>query len=236
MGSQRLKPISLVNSQTKEKVKEKERANRRALLCLTRRVQEEKEKERVRTNPNPNLQRIQVLTKAGPSVPPVPKQGGSKSSTDGQKKRPRKCVYYASPSGCIRGKDCLYLHQNDKVTKKPLPADPANVQNMQGRPQAIPKSSATSALLSLRQIGRDWSAFWEKLTGENPKFRAVALVTWMVRHLLILLNCSIQETLRHKRESWQRVQPMMWRLTRLSISRDLLYKNSWDQKLILSYC
>ena len=44
--------------------------------------------------------------------------------------------------GCFRGKDCLYLHQNDPVTKKPLPADPADVQRLNGKPQIVPKASA----------------------------------------------------------------------------------------------
>ena len=60
---------------------------------------------------------------------------------DGQKKRPKQCVHYASSTGCLRGKDCLYLHQNDPVTKKPLPADPADVQRLSGKPQIVPKAS-----------------------------------------------------------------------------------------------
>ena len=60
---------------------------------------------------------------------------------DGQKKRPRQCVHYASSTGCVRGKDCMYLHQNDPVTKKPLPADPADVQRLSGKPQIVPKAS-----------------------------------------------------------------------------------------------
>ena len=60
----------------------------------------------------------------------------------GQKKRPKQCVHYASSTGCLRGKDCLYLHQNDPVTKKPLPADPVDVQRLSGKPQIVLKASA----------------------------------------------------------------------------------------------
>ena len=35
----------------------------------------------------------------------------------------------------------MYLHQNDPVTKKPLPADPADVQRLQGKPQVVPKAA-----------------------------------------------------------------------------------------------
>ena len=42
----------------------------------------------------------------------------------------------------MRGKDCLYLHQNDPVTKKPLAADPADVQRLNGRPQIVPKAAS----------------------------------------------------------------------------------------------
>ena len=37
----------------------------------------------------------------------------------------------------------MYLHQNDPVTKKPLPADFADVQRLQGRPQVVPKAAGT---------------------------------------------------------------------------------------------
>ena len=60
---------------------------------------------------------------------------GGKPSGEGVKKKPKQCVFYASPAGCIRGKSCPFLHQNDSVTKKPLPADPADVQRLKGKPQ-----------------------------------------------------------------------------------------------------
>ena len=66
---------------------------------------------------------------------------GSTTGVEGPKKRPKQCVHYASSNGCLRGKDCLYLHQNDPVTKKPLPADPIDVQRLQGKPQIIPKAA-----------------------------------------------------------------------------------------------
>ena len=55
-------------------------------------------------------------------------------------------MYYASSAGCIRGKSCPFLHQNDSVTKKPLPADSADVQRLKGRPQMglKPIASGTS--------------------------------------------------------------------------------------------
>ena len=81
--------------------------------------------------------------KGNPAVP-IASTPASSSTTvvDGQKKRPKQCVHYASSTGCLRGKDCLYLHQNDPVTKKPLPADPADVQRLNGKPQIVPKASA----------------------------------------------------------------------------------------------
>ena len=81
--------------------------------------------------------------KGTPAVP-IAAAPASTSTTivDGQKKRPKQCVHYASSTGCLRGKDCLYLHQNDPVTKKPLPADPADVQRLSGKPQIVPKASA----------------------------------------------------------------------------------------------
>ena len=79
-------------------------------------------------------------------IPPVPIASAPASSSttviDGQKKRPKQCVHYASSTGCLRGKNCLYLHQNDPVTKKPLPADPTDVQRLSGKPQIGPKASA----------------------------------------------------------------------------------------------
>ena len=72
-------------------------------------------------------------SKGTPAVP-IAATPASSSTTiiDGRKKRPKQCVHYASSTGCLRGKDCLYLHQNDPVTKKPMPADPADVQRLSG--------------------------------------------------------------------------------------------------------
>ena len=79
-------------------------------------------------------------------IPAVPIASAPASSSttviDGQKKRPKQCVHYASSTGCLRGKNCLYLHQNDPVTKKPMPADPADVQRLSGKPQIVPKAPA----------------------------------------------------------------------------------------------
>ena len=68
-----------------------------------------------------------------------PGGAGGKPSGDNVKKKPEQCAFYASPAGCIRGKNCPFLHQNDSVTKKPLPADPADVQRLKGKPQFAPK-------------------------------------------------------------------------------------------------
>ena len=70
---------------------------------------------------------------------PGEKPAGGKPSGEPVKRKPKQCVFYASPAGCIRGKSCPFLHQNDSVTKKPLPADPADVQRMKGKLQSIPK-------------------------------------------------------------------------------------------------
>ena len=69
---------------------------------------------------------------------------GEKSSDETVKRKPKQCVFYASPAGCIRGKSCSFLHQNDSVTKKPLPADPADVQRMKGKLQSVPKAANTA--------------------------------------------------------------------------------------------
>ena len=66
---------------------------------------------------------------------------GGKPSGETVKRKPKQCVFYASPAGCIRGKSCPFLHQNDSVTKKPLPADPADVQRLKGKLQSVPKST-----------------------------------------------------------------------------------------------
>ena len=78
--------------------------------------------------------------KGSPAIPIASAPASSSTAVDGQKKRPKQCVHYASSTGCVRGKDCLYLHQNDPVTKKPLPADPADVQRLSGRPPIVPKA------------------------------------------------------------------------------------------------
>ena len=70
---------------------------------------------------------------------PGGKPTGGKPSGEPVKRKPKQCVFYASPAGCIRGKNCPFLHQNDSVTKKPLPADPADVQRMKGKLQSVPK-------------------------------------------------------------------------------------------------
>ena len=67
------------------------------------------------------------------------------SPIEGPKKRPKQCVHYASPTGCLRGKDCLYLHQNDPVAKRPLAADPIDVQRLQGRPPPPALTGATQS-------------------------------------------------------------------------------------------
>ena len=70
---------------------------------------------------------------------PGGKPAGGKPSGEPVKRKPKQCVFYASPAGCVRGKSCPFLHQNDSVTKKPLPADPADVQRMKGKLQSVPK-------------------------------------------------------------------------------------------------
>ena len=70
---------------------------------------------------------------------PGGKPAGGKPSGEAVKRKPKQCVFYASSAGCIRGKSCPFLHQNDSVTKKPLPADPADVQRMKGKLQSVPK-------------------------------------------------------------------------------------------------
>ena len=80
-------------------------------------------------------------TKGVPAIAATP-ASSSTTAAEGPRKRPKQCVHYASPTGCLRGKDYLYLHQDDPVTKKPMPADPADVQSLQGKPQVIPKAAS----------------------------------------------------------------------------------------------
>ena len=76
---------------------------------------------------------------AGKSTTPGRKPSEGKSTGEPVKRKPRQCVYYASSAGCIRGKNCPFLHENDSVTKKPLPADAADVQRLKGKPQLVLK-------------------------------------------------------------------------------------------------
>ena len=50
--------------------------------------------------------------------------------------------------GVIRGKSCPFLHQNDSVTKKPLPADPADVQRLKGKLQSVPKPANSAVTVA----------------------------------------------------------------------------------------
>ena len=142
-------PMVLIQHPTKEKVKAKERARIKALLCLMEKVREVKEKARVSPQ-----------SKSKASTPAPEGKGQSKGSTPGEKptggkpsgetvkRKPKQCVFYASPAGCIRGKSCPFLHQNDSVTKKPLPADPADVQRLKGKLQSVPKQANSAGTVT----------------------------------------------------------------------------------------
>ena len=41
-----------------------------------------------------------------------------------------------------------FLHQNDSVTEKPLPADPADVQRLKGKLQSVPKPADSAATVA----------------------------------------------------------------------------------------
>ena len=73
---------------------------------------------------------------------------GGKPSGDAVKRKPKQCVFYASSAGCVRGKSCPFLHQNDSVTKKPLPADPADVQRLKGKLQSVPKPANSAVTVA----------------------------------------------------------------------------------------
>ena len=79
---------------------------------------------------------------------PGEKPAGGKPSGETVKRKPKQCVFYASPAGCIRGKSCPFLHQNDSVTKKPLPADPADVQRLKGKLQSVPKPANSAGTVT----------------------------------------------------------------------------------------
>ena len=80
-----------------------------------------KTKGRVSPNPSPNVPKNQVQARVKVTTAPLPgvpsPDGTERVSGDAQKKRPRQCVYCATPGRCIIGKNCLYLHQNDSVAK-----------------------------------------------------------------------------------------------------------------------
>ena len=79
---------------------------------------------------------------------PGEKPTGGKPSGETVKRKPKQCAFYASPAGCIRGKSCPFLHQNDSVTKKPLPADPADVQRLKGKLQSVPKPANSAETIT----------------------------------------------------------------------------------------
>ena len=73
---------------------------------------------------------------------------GGKPSGEAVKRKPKQCVFYASSAGCVRGKSCPFLHQNDSVTKKPLPADPADVQRLKGKLQSVRKPANSAVTVA----------------------------------------------------------------------------------------
>ena len=131
------------------KGKGKGKGKKKALLYLKEKEIKAKEKERVSPNPLPSQlhPHRKVRVRARVQTPGGKSSGGTggKPSGDLVKKKPKQCVFYASPAGCIRGKSCPFLHQNDSVTKKPLPADPADVQRLKGKPQSAPKPNTGGA-------------------------------------------------------------------------------------------
>ena len=101
---------------------------------------EEKEKGKGKSQSNSKSSKVVPDGKGnGKSSTPGGKPSEGKSAGENEKRKPRQCVYYASSAGCIRGKSCPFLHQNDSVTKKPLSADAADVQRLKGKPQFVLK-------------------------------------------------------------------------------------------------
>ena len=103
-----------------------------------------KGKNQSKSKPPLSVGKEKAASKVGLSSTPLP------DKLDHQTHRPKllrkdrnnACITHHSPSGCIRGKDCVYLYQNDSVAKKPLPANPADVQKYQGRPQCTTSISS----------------------------------------------------------------------------------------------
>ena len=121
----------------KERAKVKERARIRALLYLRKRGKGGKGKGKGNSQSKSKSSIPAPEGKGqskGTAAPGGKSSGGAggKPSGEPMKRKPKQCVYYASSAGCIRGKSCPFLHQNDSVTKKPIPADPADVQRLKG--------------------------------------------------------------------------------------------------------
>ena len=95
-------------------------------------------------------EKARVSPSRSPRPPHLPRKGKVKVRVRhlAKNRQPKQCVIYASPAGCIRGKSCPFLHQNDSVTKKPLPADPADVQRLKGKLQSVPKPANSAGTVT----------------------------------------------------------------------------------------
>ena len=70
-----------------------------------------------------------------PAKPPPAKTGGGNSAVRSENKLPgrirKQCVPYTTPAGCVNGSNCPFKHENDPVTKKPLPPLQEDVERYQ---------------------------------------------------------------------------------------------------------
>ena len=110
-------------------------ANRRDL----HRRREKREPEslgRESLNPNRPPPPSSPTTAPTPSAKPAPaKTGGGNSAVRTENKLPgrnrKQCVPYTTPAGCVNGNNCPFKHENDPVTKKPLPPLQEDVERYQ---------------------------------------------------------------------------------------------------------
>ena len=98
------KALLAIKRKEKEKIKEKVKGNLKVHLSLT------KVREKCGKGKGKNKSKGKNGKSGAKSTPAVPIAAtpalGSTTSVEGPKKRPKQCVHYASPTGCLCGKDC----------------------------------------------------------------------------------------------------------------------------------
>ena len=104
-------PVQPIRRRIKRKVKERVKVNPRVhLFPIKERERVEKVKERTNRKERAIMLVGRTGIKGAPAVPIAATPASSSTTVvDGQKKRPKQCVHYASATGCLRGKDCIHI-------------------------------------------------------------------------------------------------------------------------------